>query len=763
MTLERVVVAANQSTSGGGGVLVNGGTLAISDSTVEGNTTSSVRGGGIEVRSMSGDVLVERTQLRTNTANGRGGGLSVFGGSSGALQLVDSVVSGNSATGRGGGMFLYLVPGNITIDGTAIESNTSSNRGGGAFFYKNAADVTIHDTTVADNAAGGSVFGGGLFFYKTAASHTVLISESTISGNTAQRGAGLFLYKGDATFVLENTTLAANQASSAGGALYDRGPFGSGATLRLTGVTIAGNSAATIGGGVLVDDLSTTIQNSIIADNTAPTSPDLGTGAANVALAYTALENPADATPASADHVLNVDPQLGSLSDNGGATETMAPAHDSPVVDAGQAFALTADPRGVPRPSDLADRANGDGSDGTDMGAVELQAPPTLVATSPASPGRSTSPRVTGTAPVGTATIRLYDNPACTGTPIGSGTAAELTGAGIQVTVQANATTQIHAVAVSSGGAVSACSGPFAYVEDSAAPASPASVVLAPASPANENSVRISGTAEAGSTVRVYGSSACSGTPLASGTAAEFASPGLVVAVTDDGTTTLYVTATDAAGNVSACAGPFAYVEDSRAPASPTLRSFTRVSAGSPRVRGTAEAGSTVRIYATRACSGTPLAIGTAEELAAGIPVPGARTPRAVYATATDAAGNVSSCAGPIAYAAPSASLVSDGLTVGADRRVTVVLRASPAGAKGTVQLALPRRGKRPTSLGARVRFTATRSGRVRVSLRLSPAAMQLLRAADPARLRLVVTIAGTVHVFTPPVEVSPPRGEASA
>ena len=106
------------------------------------------------------------------------------------------------------------------------------------------------------------------------------------------------------------------------------------------------------------------------------------------------------------------------------------------------------------------------------------------------------------------------------------------------------------------------------YVEDSTAPAAPSSLGSTPASPANDNNPKISGSAEAGSTVNLYSTSDCSGAPTATGPAATFSSPGLAVAVADDSTTTFKATATDPAGNVSSCSPGTTYVEDSTQPAS---------------------------------------------------------------------------------------------------------------------------------------------------------------------------------------------------
>ena len=88
-----------------------------------------------------------------------------------------------------------------------------------------------------------------------------------------------------------------------------------------------------------------------------------------------------------------------------------------------------------------------------------------------------------------------------------------------------------------------------------------------PASPANDNSPKIQGSAEAGSSVELYKNAACSGSPVASGSAATFAAPGIAVAVANGSSTTFHATATDAASSVSACSASAArYVEDSTAP-----------------------------------------------------------------------------------------------------------------------------------------------------------------------------------------------------
>jgi hypothetical protein len=95
-------------------------------------------------------------------------------------------------------------------------------------------------------------------------------------------------------------------------------------------------------------------------------------------------------------------------------------------------------------------------------------------------------------------------------------------------------------------------------------PPAPQLSVTVPPSPANQNSPKVSGSASAGTTVRLYVGANCASAPIATVTAAELAS-GVTISVADNSTTSIRATATSAAG-ASACSAPLAYVEDSAAP-----------------------------------------------------------------------------------------------------------------------------------------------------------------------------------------------------
>lgn len=94
-------------------------------------------------------------------------------------------------------------------------------------------------------------------------------------------------------------------------------------------------------------------------------------------------------------------------------------------------------------------------------------------------------------------------------------------------------------------------------------PSAPSFDATRPESPANSTSPKIGGSAAAGSTVRLYLTADCSGSPVATGSAASFESDALSVPVESGKTVRVRATATDGAGNTSACsAGSISYSHD---------------------------------------------------------------------------------------------------------------------------------------------------------------------------------------------------------
>jgi hypothetical protein len=101
------------------------------------------------------------------------------------------------------------------------------------------------------------------------------------------------------------------------------------------------------------------------------------------------------------------------------------------------------------------------------------------------------------------------------------------------------------------------------FTVDTIPPPIPKITATNPASPANENNPKVKGNAAAGTTVKLYTTAGCTGSPVAQASTAVFGTPGITVSVPDNSTTSFRATATDAAGNASGCSPPITYVEDS--------------------------------------------------------------------------------------------------------------------------------------------------------------------------------------------------------
>lgn len=168
----------------------------------------------------------------------------------------------------------------------------------------------------------------------------------------------------------------------------------------------------------------------------------------------------------------------------------------------------------------------------------------------------------------------------------------------------------------------------------------------------NETRPSLSGTAEAGAIVKVYSDGNLIGTTVANGTGAWSLTP---VAGLGNGTHTLTVTATDAAGNVSNPSNGFALTVDTIAPNAPAIGTVAdsvgpitgNLTSGQatddtrPVLTGTAEGNATVSVY------DNGVLLGTVQADAGGAWTFRPSTPlvnggHALIVTATDAAGNVS-------------------------------------------------------------------------------------------------------------------------
>jgi hypothetical protein len=333
------------------------------------------------LRLASGDVT-------SDVAIGTTGG-AIF--SYGDLRLEDMVVENSFAPMGGGG--IYSTGGSLAIErclfqGNATTIDTLTNRAGGAIYHFDGT-FSLKDSTVRGNSA---VRGGGLYLYIYGAQEA-LVEGCAFSGNSARGGGGAMVegYPGSSgATVFRNSTFYGNDANeggstSGGGGVWS---WNSEGPVRFENCTITRNSAGGYGAGVRVAGLSVSFKNSIVYQNiltnaNASFYRDLGQDAGVVtdegyniigmsfnnsfSWAATTLYDD-DGTVPYNEIQSGIDVRLGSLEDNGGPTPTCALLPGSVAIDA------IPDSQGFPG-LDQRGFARGSSGTGADIGAFEVQGP----------------------------------------------------------------------------------------------------------------------------------------------------------------------------------------------------------------------------------------------------------------------------------------------------------------------------------------------------------------------------------------------------
>ena len=151
----------------------------------------------------------------------------------------------------------------VTLAGLTM-TNGQADFAGGIY---NAGTLTVTHCELSENSAissGGAIYSTGV----------LTVINSTVSGNSAQHGGGIYFFGDDGELTMTNSVIAGNCAITSGGGIYTAG------TTTMTNCTIAGNFAATSdaviisGGGIYNFEGTTTIRNSVIANNATPQGMD---------------------------------------------------------------------------------------------------------------------------------------------------------------------------------------------------------------------------------------------------------------------------------------------------------------------------------------------------------------------------------------------------------------------------------------------------------------------------------------------------------
>ncbi len=337
----------------GGGIYNDGGTLTVTDSTL--NNNGFANHGSALYNTNSGSATLIASTLNGSVANQGGAIYNV----SGTVNLMASTVDRNIAAGWAGGIYNNDT---MTIESSVISRNQADQ---GAGINHNAGVLTITGSLLTGNAPS-SLGQGGALYIKT---DTVNITSSTLTGNNNPSGGGIYIAGG--TLTLLGSTLSANDANS-GGALY-----AAGGTTSITSSIVAGNTVVP----------GSSVMNCQIDGGTVTSG------------GYNLSDDDSCALSGTGDIQDSANVSLGSLSDNGGPTETMQPDTSSAAVGAVDCSVTPSeDQRGAVR----------DASGTTCViGAVEVaaQAPVQLITvyndTGPIAEGSTATINVVATGPAG--------------------------------------------------------------------------------------------------------------------------------------------------------------------------------------------------------------------------------------------------------------------------------------------------------------------------------------------------------------------------
>jgi predicted outer membrane repeat protein len=273
-----------------GGAIYNRGALTLNNVTVTGNS------------------------LDDNSFGAVGAGAY----NTGLLTVVDSTFDSNTAdTGSNTGGAIYnFTSGTLVVSGSTFTNNTATSNGGAIY---NANVMTVSSSTFSGSTGqfGGAVYNSG----------TATITTSTFTNNTATLNGGA-LYSSGGALTVTNSTISGNAAQSAGSG--GGGIYSFSTALRIGHSTITGNSSASSSGGAGIGGSSTMLlMDSIVAGNLTGrdvSASVLNTSSNNLIGNGTGLFGISNGVNGNqiGTAAVPLNPNLGTLANNGGPTQTRA-------------------------------------------------------------------------------------------------------------------------------------------------------------------------------------------------------------------------------------------------------------------------------------------------------------------------------------------------------------------------------------------------------------------------------------------------------
>jgi CSLREA domain-containing protein len=251
LVIDDVVIQDSRCVTNNGAIDATTGSVTITNSLLQRNCQA--------INSWMAGITIEDSILKDNF----GGAWSAVYIGIGEAVITNSLIEGNVSSGPGGGV--YIGDGNLTLIDSTVRNNSTDEYGGGLVLEGSmGGDLLIQGSTISGNSA---KRGGGIYFLSEA---EAVITNSLIEGNVSSGpGGGVFIDESILTLI--DSTVRNNSTDEYGGGLAVKGLYGD---LLIRGSTISGNNAAQGNGGGIYfegyyDQPSILITNSTISGNTA--------------------------------------------------------------------------------------------------------------------------------------------------------------------------------------------------------------------------------------------------------------------------------------------------------------------------------------------------------------------------------------------------------------------------------------------------------------------------------------------------------------
>jgi len=356
--------------------------------------TITLTNGGLEV---TGSVTILGPGPATLTVSGNHAA-RVFDVTGTNVTISGLTIADGYGAGYGTGIKTYGAGTRLTVNNCVLTNNVTTLNGGGIFNDPGVTLIVSNSTLCGNSAPSGS--GGGICNYQG----TLIVANSTLSGNSGNLGAGIYndAASGPATLTVTASTLNNNSANYGAG-IYNHGLSVDGGMVTIVNSTFSANNShdcigndGAWGGHVVLTIMASTFSGNsgvgIYNDGRFGGSATLelgdtilgpGDASASIENADTVGTVKSDGYNLSSDNgggcltnttdLVQTDPKLGPLQDNGGPTWTHALLPGSPAIDQGNSFGLNTDQCGCVRPVNFLGIPNANGGDGSDIGAFEAQ------------------------------------------------------------------------------------------------------------------------------------------------------------------------------------------------------------------------------------------------------------------------------------------------------------------------------------------------------------------------------------------------------